>query len=141
MNGPELPKKKRRKKSDSQRLKDTLDAIFSKYIRLRDNREGCFTCGHNPGWKKLQNGHFVPRQYLETRFDERNCHAQCYACNMFYGGQPATYAKRLQDKYGQGVVEELERGRWVTVKDFPYQEKIDHYTQEVDIMLKKLSEM
>lgn len=60
---------------------------------------------------------------------------------MYYGGQPATYAKRLQDQYGAGIVEELERGRWVVVKDFPYQELIDKYEQEVDIMLKKMSEL
>jgi hypothetical protein len=86
----------------------------------------------------MQNGHFVPRQYLSVRFDERNCNCQCYACNMLYGGQGATYAIRLADKYGQEVVEELEQQRWVSVKlDIGwYQQQIEHYKQEVDRLLR-----
>jgi hypothetical protein len=60
---------------------------------------------------------------------------------MFYGGQPATYARKLREQYGPDIIEELEKGRWKTVKDFPYQEKLDYYEREVDIMLKKLSEL
>lgn len=64
----------------------------------------------------MQNGHFNPRQYLKTRYDEKNNHCQCYACNMLYGGQPATYARNLVRDYGQGIVEELESGRFEPVK-------------------------
>jgi len=81
----------------------------------------------------MQNGHFVPRQYLATRFDERNCNTQCYACNMLYGGQGPTYAVRLAMKYGPGIVEELEAMRWQSVKydEIWYQEKIDYYKNEL----------
>lgn len=37
----------------------------------------CYTCGKTMDFKKAQNGHFVPRQYLSVRYDEVNCHAQC----------------------------------------------------------------
>lgn len=52
---------------------------------------------------------------------------------MLYGGQGATYAVRLKEKYGQEKVEELERGRWQTVKLTPmwYEEKIAYYKQKV----------
>ena len=108
--------------------KKKLDAVFSKYIRYRDNGQ-CFTCPKKDDPKRMQNGHFNPRQYLKTRFDERNCNCQCYACNMLYGGNPATYALRLVEKYGEGIIEELERGRHIPVKlDIPwYEEKIEYY--------------
>lgn len=106
-------------------LKKKADAIFSRYIRQRDRNvmgEGvCYTCGRVSDWKKMQCGHFVPRQYLATRYDEINCHAQCYACNMLYGGQPSSYASRLERDFGPGTVERLEGLRRVIMRDFDYQ--------------------
>lgn len=78
-----------------------------------------------------QNGHFVPRQYLATRYDEVNCHAQCYACNMLYNGQPSSYAARLERDYGLGTVEALEKKRTVVTKDFPYEYWIEIYKEKV----------
>jgi hypothetical protein len=48
---------------------------------------------------------------------------------MLYGGQGATYAIRLKEKYGQETVEWLESQRWVSVKlDIPwYEEQIEKY--------------
>lgn len=117
-----------KKKKTLAKYKKDLDSVFSKYIRQRDDGQ-CFTCPKKDDPKNMQCGHFVPRQYLSVRYDERNCNCQCYACNMLYGGQGATYAIRLAAKYGQEVVEELESLRWKTVKldaDW-YEEKIEHY--------------
>jgi len=110
--------------------KKRLDAVFSKFIRHRDNGQ-CFTCPNKNHPKKMQNGHFVPRQYLAVRYDERNCNCQCYACNMLYGGQGATYAIRLAEKYGLDTVKELESKRWAPVKlDIMwYEEKYAHYKE------------
>lgn len=79
--------------------------------------------------KSSQCGHFVPRQYLSLRFDEVNCHAQCYACNMLYNGQPSAYAIRLKNDYGEDIVEKLEKRRREITKLTPawYEEKIEHY--------------
>ena len=114
------------------KLKKKLDAIFSRYIRYRDNGQ-CFTCPKKDDPKRMQNGHFVPRQYSSVRYDERNCNCQCYACNMLYGGQPSAYAVRLKNKYGDGIIEELERLRKQVIKRTPswYEEKIDYYKEEV----------
>lgn len=111
--------------------KKELDVIFSKYIRQRDNGQ-CFTCPKKDDPKRMQNGHFVPRQYLAVRFNEKNCNCQCYACNMLYGGQGATYAIRLKEKYGQETVEWLESQRWVSFKPDAdwYKEQIAIYTQK-----------
>ena len=108
--------------------KKELDRIFSIYIRNRDEGQ-CFTCPKKDDPKKMQNGHFVPRQYLAVRWDEINCNCQCYACNLLYGGQGATYAIRLAEKYGQEKVNWLESQRWVSVKlDIPwYLSQIEKY--------------
>jgi hypothetical protein len=97
--------KKVKKESVSAWLKKA-DGVFSRYIRQRDGGQ-CFTCPYRNEWKKLQNGHFCPRQHMATRFDERNNNAQCFACNMYYGGRPDAYAVRLEAKYGPGIVKEL----------------------------------
>jgi len=115
--------------------KKELDSVFSKYIRARD-KHICYTCNLKMEPNRSQNGHFVPRQYLKTRWDEVNCHAQCYACNLLYNGQPSAYAIRLRKDYGDGVVELLESNRGIPVK-------LDHiwYKDQIDIYTKKLQEL
>lgn len=120
---------KEKKKSIS-KLKKDLDSIFSKFIRARDGHR-CYTCGHNMEPNKSQCGHFVPRQYLATRYSEINCHCQCYACNVLFNGQPSAYAKRLAKDYGEGIIAELEGLRHVVVKDFPYEANIEFYKQKL----------
>ena len=124
-----LPKKKVKSIS---KLKKELDAVFSKFIRQRDGGQ-CYTCSKKDDPKYMQNGHFVPRQYLAVRYDERNCHCQCYACNMLYNGQPSLYAINLVRDYGVGIIKELEAKRHVITKLSPawYEEKIAEYTSRL----------
>jgi hypothetical protein len=110
--------------------KAELDSIFSKYIRARD-KHICYTCGLKMEPNRSQNGHFVPRQYLATRFDEINCHAQCYACNMLYGGQPSRYAQRLRQDYGDEIIDTLENSRQkITKLDIMWYENQKEYYKE-----------
>jgi hypothetical protein len=115
--------------------KKKLDEHFSKYIRYRDEGQ-CFTCPKKDHPKKMQCGHFNPRQYLATRWDETNNNCQCYACNMLYGGNPATYSVRLIEKYGLEHVRKLESLRWTPVKLTPmwYEEKIAYYQNKLNEM-------
>lgn len=119
-------------------MRKEADRIFSMYVRLRDrNAMGetfCYTCPKTADFKKMQNGHFVPRQYLSVRYDETNCHAQCYACNMLYNGQPSAYAKRLKIEYDKDIVELLESRRKEICHDFDYQSIIDIYTEKLEKM-------
>lgn len=121
---------KKIQKASISKLKKKLDAEFSKFIRYRDGGQ-CYTCTNKNHPKKMQNGHFVPRQYLAVRYDERNCHCQCYACNMLYGGQPSVYAIRLKRDFGDGIIEELESLRCKTTKLTPmwYEEQIEKYKE------------
>jgi hypothetical protein len=123
------------RKVTKKNYKKKLDTIFSQFIRLRDRGKGCYTCGVQRTWKELQCGHFIPRQYLALRYDERNCHAQCYACNMLYNGQPSKYALRLMDEYGERIIAELESLRRKITKDFPYELKIEEYTEKIANLL------
>lgn len=93
--------------------KNKLDAVFSRYIRKKyekDDRLKCYTCNFVGTVKNMQCGHFVPRQHMSTRWDEDNCRPQCMACNMFYNGQPSTFATNLE-KEKQGLVQDLEERR------------------------------
>lgn len=125
-----------KKKKSVKSRKTKLDAIFSKFIRERDNHT-CYTCDVVMDPKKSQNGHFVPRQYLATRYDEVNNHAQCYACNVLYNGQPSAYAKRLKEDYGADIVEVLEGKRKISIKNFDYEYWTEIYEEKYRDILRK----
>lgn len=110
------------------KLKKDLDAVFSQYIRKRDGGR-CFTCGKIDDVKKMQNGHFVQRHYLATRYDERNNHCQCIGCNLFKNGNMAEYAERLCKKYGPEILEQLNLKKHSLVKYNRawYEEQIAYY--------------
>ena len=84
------------------RLKREADAVFSKWIRARDGR--CVTCSST---EYLQNGHYVPRNWIALRYDERNCNAQCMRCNVFMKGAMDLYALYLVSEYGPNILKEL----------------------------------
>ena len=115
-------------KSEIEKLKKKLDIIFSRYIRQRDKGQ-CYTCPKKDDPKYMQCGHFNPRQYFSTRWDERNNHCQCYACNILYNGQPSRYAQHLMQDYGKNIINELEKDRLKSIKldIIWYLEKIQYY--------------
>ena len=104
-------------KASVSKLKKRADAVFSKYVRLRDSENGfaeCFTCGVQKPIPQMQAGHFVSRRVNILRFDEINVHAQCYSCNVMKHGDLYTYAKRLDEFHGDGTAEELHSRRFET---------------------------
>lgn len=118
--------------------KNWADVWFSRFIRQRDKGK-CYTCPHHNDPKKMQCGHFVPRQYLATRYNEINNHCQCYACNMLYNGQPDIYALRLEKDYGKGVVLKLNALRSVIKKDMDYKAIGDEYKIKYEALLEENS--
>jgi hypothetical protein len=125
------------------KLKKELDKWFSLYIRLREaTDEGlvqCFTCGNVNNYKVgMQNGHFMSRQFMATRYDEQNCQVQCVGCNMFKFGEQFKFSLALDYKYGKGTAEELlHKSRQInkmSSKDF--EEKISYYKLIVEKLLK-----
>ncbi len=89
-----------------------LDTQFSLFIRLRDSDiygyGNCITCGKRNYWKRMDNGHYMKRQHLQTRFDEQNCNLQCKGCNNFEQGANEKYKVAIDKKYGEGISDKLE---------------------------------
>ena len=92
-------------------LVSELDKYFSVYIRTRDIDEfgitKCFTCGKIAHWRTLQNGHYISRSFFGVRWDEKNCAPQCVRCNIYREGNKPEYTTKLIEKYGIGILEEL----------------------------------
>jgi len=101
-------------------LKKELDRVFSIYIRQKfsdsDGNNTCYTCGKAGTIKTMQNGHFVSRQYLATRWDENNCRIQCCGCNLFGNGKPLDFEERLKKDLGDDFVEEMKLTRHQSLK-------------------------
>ena len=98
------------------KLKPKVDAIFSKYIRLRDGQfKGgawwcqCCTCERWIPLNEIQNGHFQSRRYMNTRYNEQNCNAQCVKCNIFNNGEQYKYGLFVDRKYGPGTSTKLQK--------------------------------
>ena len=91
---------------------EKLDKVFSDYIRSKDADDNgivrCCTCGHPSPWQYMDNGHFIPRGKLGTRYNEKNCNPQCVICNRNLSGNLKKYKAFLIQKYGPGIIEELE---------------------------------
>lgn len=101
------------------RARETLDRVFSIYIRRRDCRNGqgrCISCGRPIRFETCDAGHYIPRTHTATRWNVRNVHAQCRACNRMKDGNAEAYRRGLIERYGLPVVEKLERERHATVK-------------------------
>jgi hypothetical protein len=93
------------------------DKWFSLFIRLRDSNDNgiatCCTCGKMTSFKKLDCGHYVKRQHMGVRYNEKNCHAQCRECNWLKQGNDVKYHAFIIEKYGQqthDLLKSAERG-------------------------------
>lgn len=108
---------KRKKLRSIKAIKRDLDNAFSLFVRRRDADENgmgrCVTCFR---WAKLEAGHFIPRQYVSTRWLEINCAGQCSFCNRWMHGAQAEFYVALVKQHGQSVVNELMQAKHRTVK-------------------------
>jgi hypothetical protein len=132
------------KKPTVRSLKRKLWPIFSEYVRLRDclfttrtlTHGKCITCGVCLPIKKLQAGHYVSGRRNSILFDEESVHAQCVYCNKFKNGAPVEYRKAIQDLYGNGYHEVLEK-RAKEIRKFTVPE-LEDLIEEYRFKIKKL---
>jgi hypothetical protein len=120
-----------KKKISRRSLVKKLDAIVSQYIRARDKK--CVVCGST---EKLTNGHLFSRQAYSTRWDEVNCHCQCWGCNYRHEFDYYPYEQWFKNKYGEERYHELHR-QFVTprkFKDFQLLEMIEEYKEKLNIL-------
>lgn len=98
--------------SERSTLIKSLDREFSKLIRLRDWR--CITCGAMVTYNaqgdpiSLTNGHYIRRGVLSLRWHKKNCNTQCNKCNGIHEVNPEPYRRKMIEKYGESIIEELE---------------------------------
>lgn len=92
------------------KLVKELDAAYSIYIRNKYAVNGiveCVTCGKKDEIRNMQNGHYVSRMFHSTRWLDKNCHPQCYRCNVALKGNYVNYTLFMIKTYGYEVIEEL----------------------------------
>jgi len=99
-----MAKKKRKKKSNRQKIKSKAWKEFSRYIRLRDSDDNgiatCVTCNKKAHWSDMDAGHGISGRNNSVLFHEDLCAAQCKACNIFKKGNYEVYALKLIEKHG-----------------------------------------
>ena len=94
-------------KSRSQWIKEAQTA-FNAYIRLRDEKEPCISCGRHHGGQ-YHAGHYLSTGARpELRFEPLNVHKQCQPCNTHLHGNLILYRVNLIKKIGLEKVEWLE---------------------------------
>jgi len=111
--------KKRRMKAE---LKTTSDFVkeaqkwVNKFVRLRDEKKGCISCG-DAFTGKYDAGHFFSAGgHGSVRFDLRNIHGQCVYCNQWEHGNLYQYHLKLISKIGLKEFDDLEKQSYKTKK-------------------------
>lgn len=138
----------RLKEKSMSELKEILDGFYSQYIRLKystkDGLVKCVTCGVVKFWKdKMQNGHYMPRNKMNTRFHDQNCHPQCENCNVWRNKteMQTKYRWYMVDRYGEKKTKEIEQLSMKTDLMSPierfnwYIEVIPEYKEKVQKLL------
>ena len=133
--------KGRRKKTDTTRaLVNKLDRVFSRFVRMKhadnDGQISCVTCGKQAQWNEVHAGHFVKRQHMSLRWDERNVMPQCVRCNLHMGGRQDDYAAYIVNEYGHATFADLiakkhETKKWTRPE---LEELIQKYSERVSLL-------
>ena len=120
--------------------------IFSKYIRLRDAIKTtgdiyffrCCTCQRVKPFENSDAGHYMSIGYNSTKFDEKNVHSQCRACNRDRNGEHNAYRYFLQKQYGENFVQTLEykAKKIVQLRENDYLEIIEKYKKKIILLTK-----
>jgi hypothetical protein len=80
-----------------------LQAVFNKYVRLRDLKFGCVSCNKPSDWHgQFHAGHYFSRGHSSSlRFNLWNCHKQCSVCNNHLSGNIGEYTPGLIRRIGK----------------------------------------
>lgn len=124
-------------------LKAKLDKEFSLFIRFRDCMPNgyfrCISCDEMKPFEQADNGHYINRQHMNTRYDEVNCNAQCRRCNRFQEGNMQGYRQGLIKKYGEQRVILLEAKKNIPRQytEFEYEQLIKYYKAKANELKKE----
>jgi len=115
--------------------RNKLQKVFNHWVRLRDKKDNCISCG-----KKAKNYHaghlYSVGRFPELRFNPDNCHKQCEHCNVFLHGNGNKYRINLEKKIGKEKLIKLDQkaGKPVKLLKHEVKEHIEYYTY----LIKKL---
>ena len=128
------------------RLRKKADSVFSTFIRLRDSNKSwvvtCPLCWSKLTRKQAQNMHFIKRSCWFYRYDESNCHAWCYRCNVALNWNYIEYTRWMQKRYGIDYVDNMiskSKKLHTERSKADYQKIIDTYTEQIIDFSKKLT--
>lgn len=115
------------------KLKNKAQAVFNKFIRLRDADKGCISCGAGV----TEAGHYYSQgHHSALRLNEINTNGQCTRCNRFLHGNLINYRSGLIKRYGEQKVLLLDVSAKTTrVKKWSRTELIaiiEHYKKEIE---------
>jgi len=101
---------KERVKRKSEWLAD-LQAVFNKYVRLRDAAEGCISCDKPASWDgQWHASHYYSRGHSSAlRYNLWNVHKSCSVCNNHMSGNEHGYTPAIIFKIGSTKFEWLVR--------------------------------
>jgi hypothetical protein len=126
---------------------NTAQDAFNKFIRARDEKEPCISCGNpNPPWTtggQWDCGHFKSVGHApELRFEELNAYKQCKKCN----GGSSKYAKKnlsVATSYRENLIAKigLVSVEWLEGKHDPKHYKIPDLQEIIRIYRKKLKDL
>lgn len=95
--------KVKKQKEDLLTVSDYLklaQQVFNKWVRLRDEDQGCISCGQKLGSKYDAGHYWSAGGHSAVRFHPDNVHAQCVACNQHKHGNLIRYQEGLLNKIG-----------------------------------------
>lgn len=115
----ELKAAKEKIKGKPELLQEAEDACNA-FIRYRDRKEPCISCGKFSASGYYDAGHYRAKSLQPAlRFHEDNIHKQCVECNQHLHANLAKYRPRLIEKIG------IEKVLWLDM-DHP----LPHWTHE-----------
>ncbi len=134
---PKTHKTTAKRKITRTQLIKKADTLASQYVRQFYAKDGvlkCYTCDHYAEIKKMQNGHWVVRQYKYVRWHLDNMRPQCYACNFLYNGRPHVFRERLVNEIGEERVKRVEK-----LATYLFTEKDDFIVRIIEDFKQKLA--
>ena len=141
-----MAKTKKIKSPTKTKLRQKADSVFSTFVRLRDSNKQwivvCPLCWSKLPRKKAQNMHFIKRSCWFYRYDESNCHAWCYRCNVILSWNYIAYTRWMQKQYGIEYVDSMIDESKKIHKEWSkedYQKIIDAYTEKIIEYSRKLT--
>ncbi|MEO6675797.1 MAG: recombination protein NinG [Pseudomonas sp.] len=105
----EIKVRKEKLKSRAERLREA-QAVFNRYVRLRDTALGCVSCSKPAAWSgQWHASHFRSVGAAgHLRFNLFNVHKSCSTCNNHLSGNILGYRPELARRIGEQRVEWLE---------------------------------